>query len=134
MLPFWFPYLLAAMLAVPAFLLPIPVRRQARLLAEGRPAPGRVTGFKKTDKAIRVQYEFRLLNGALAKGKVNRSKAPVEGAPLCVLYDPENPRRNALYPLSLWSGWKTFAEQVTIQAVSEPHAAALWSGAAIGGA
>jgi len=100
-LPPWFPYLLAAMVAVPAFLLPIPVRREARLLAEGRPAPGYVTGFKKADKAIRVQYEFRLLNGALVKGKVNRSKPPVVGAPLCVLYDPENPRRNALYPLSL---------------------------------
>jgi hypothetical protein len=100
-LPSWFPYLLAAMVAVPAFLLPIPVRREARLLAEGRPAPGRVTGFKKTDKSIRVQYEFHLLNGTVAKGKVNRSKPPVEGATLCVLYDPENPRRNALYPLSL---------------------------------
>jgi len=100
-LPFWFPYLLAAMVAVPAFLLPIPVRREARLLAEGRPAPGRVTGFKKTDKSIRVQYEFRLLNGALVKGKVSRSKPPIEGATICVLYDPENPRRNAVYPLSL---------------------------------
>jgi len=99
-LPFWFPYFLAAMTTVPAFLLPIPVRYEARLLAEGRPAPGRVTGFKR-DKAIRVQYEFRLLNGAVAKGKVNRSKPPVIGAPLCVLYDPENPRRNAIYPLSL---------------------------------
>ena len=89
------------MVTVPAFLLPIPVRREVRLLAEGRPAPGRVTGFKKADEAFRVQYEFRLLNGALAKGKVNRSKPPVVGAPLCVLYDPENPRRNALYPLSL---------------------------------
>ena len=100
-LPLWFPYLLAAMVTVPAFLLPIPVRREARLLAEGRPAPGRVIGFKKTDKSVRVQYEFCLLNGSIAKGKVNRSKPPVEGAPLCVLYDPENPRRNAPYPLSL---------------------------------
>jgi len=100
-LPFWLPYLIAAMVAVPAFLLPIPVRREARLLAEGRPAPGRVTGFKKIDQSIRVQYEFRLLNGTVAKGKVNRSKPPVVGAPLCVLYEPENPRRNALYPLSL---------------------------------
>jgi len=100
-LPSWFPYLLAAMCAVPAFLLPIPVRREARLLVEGRPAPGRVTGFRRIDKAIRVQYEFRLLNGSLFKGTINRSKPPIEGTPLCVLYDPENPRRNALYPLSL---------------------------------
>jgi hypothetical protein len=100
-LPPWFPYLLAAMCTVPAFLLPIPVRREARLLTEGRPAPGRVTGFKKVDKAIRVVYEFRLLNGTVVKGKVNRSKPPIEGTTVCVLYDPENPRRNALYPFSL---------------------------------
>ena len=100
-LPAWLPYLLAAMVAIPAFLLPIPVRREARLLAEGRPAPGRVIGFKKTDKSVRVRYEFRLLNGAIAEGKFNQSKPPVEGMPICVLYDPENPRRNAPYPLSL---------------------------------
>lgn len=100
-LPSWFPYLLAAMCTVPAFLLPIPVRREARLLAEGRPAPGRVTGFKRADKAIRVLYEFRLLNGTVVKGKANRSKPPIEGTTVCVLYDPENPRRNAIYPLSL---------------------------------
>jgi hypothetical protein len=89
------------MVAVPAFLLPIAVRREARLLAEGRPAPGRVTGFKRAGKTIQVQYEFHLLNGALVKGKVNRSKPPIEGTTVCVLYDPENPRRNAPYPLSL---------------------------------
>jgi hypothetical protein len=100
-LPFWLAFLVAGMLAGPALLLPLQVRRQARLLAEGRPAPGRVTGFKKVDKAIQVRYEFRLLNGAIAKGKVNRSKPPVEGSSLCVLYDPENPRRNSPYPLSL---------------------------------
>ena len=99
--PLWLACLLAGTLAALSFLPPIPVRRQARLVAEGRPAAGRVTGFKKTDKAIQVQYEFRLLNGAIAKGKTNTSKPPVEGAPICVLYDPENPRRNALYPLSL---------------------------------
>lgn len=99
--PLWLAGLLAGTLAALSLLLPIPVRRQTRLLAEGRPAPGRVTGFKKTDKAIQVQYEFRLLSGAIAKGKTNASKPPLEGSPLCVLYDPENPRRNALYPLSL---------------------------------
>jgi hypothetical protein len=99
--PLWLACLLAGTLAALSLLLPIAVRRQARLLAEGRPAPGRVTGFKKTDKAIQVHYEFRLLSGAIAKGRSNASKPPVEGSPLCVLYDPENPRRNALYPLSL---------------------------------
>jgi hypothetical protein len=100
-LPFWLAFLIAGMVAGPAFLMLILVRRETRLLMEGRPAPGRVTGFRKTDKAIQVQYEFRLLNGAMVKGKTNRSRKPVVGETLCVLYDPENPRRNAIYPLSL---------------------------------
>ena len=79
----------------------IPLRRQNRLLTEGRPAPGRVTAIKKADKVLVVQYEFRLLNGVVVKGKYNASKVPAADQPLCVLYDPENPRRNALYPLSL---------------------------------
>ena len=99
--PLWLACLIAgtmAALSLPPLIL---VRRQARLLAEGRPAPGRVTAIKNADKAIQVQYEFRLLNGAIAKGRSNASKPPVEGSPICVLYDPENPRCNALYPLSL---------------------------------
>jgi len=48
-----------------------------------------------------IHYEFRLLNGIVAKGKSSASKAPAGDAPLCVLYDPENPRRNARYPFSL---------------------------------
>jgi hypothetical protein len=100
-LPFWLAYVISGTIAASAFFVPIPVRRQMRLLAEGRPAPGHVTGFKKSDKYLVVKYEFRLLSGAIAKGKANTSKPPVDGATLCVLYDPENPRRNALYPLSL---------------------------------
>jgi hypothetical protein len=100
-LPFWLAYVISGTIAASAFFVLIPVRRQARLLAEGRPAPGHVTGFKKADKYLVVKYEFRLLSGAVAKGRANTSKPPVEGSTLCVLYDPENPRRNALYPLSL---------------------------------
>jgi hypothetical protein len=99
--PIWLAYLVAGMIAALSLLPTIPVRCQARLLTEGRPAPGRVTGFRKGGKDIEVQYEFRLLSGAIAKGRTNAFKPPVEGSPVCVLYDPENPRRNALYPLSL---------------------------------
>jgi hypothetical protein len=37
----------------------------------------------------------------MVQGRANASTPPAEGAPICVLYDPENPRRNAIYPLSL---------------------------------
>ena len=99
--PLWLPFLIAGTMAASSLLMLIPVRLQARLLAEGRPAPGRVTGFKKADKYLVVKYEFRLLSGAIAKGRARTSRPPVDGAPLCVLYDPETPRRNALYPLPL---------------------------------
>jgi hypothetical protein len=77
------------------------IRRQWNLLAEGRPAPAIVTSVKRTDKAVLVRYEFPLLNGAIQKGKTNTSRKAIPGIGdvVCVLYDPDNPRRNALYPL-----------------------------------
>ena len=95
----WAAYLVGGLLLMMAPLFLLPLRCQYLLLAEGRPAPGRITEIKKTDKTMLVKFEFRLLNGATAKGKANVGKAPKE--PLCVLYEPDNPRRNALYPLSL---------------------------------
>jgi hypothetical protein len=78
------------------------IRGQWRLLSEGRPAPGIVTGYRKSDKAVSVLYEFRLLNGATRKGRGTaggrRKTLPPIGSVVCVLYDPENPRRNGLYP------------------------------------
>lgn len=100
-LALWVPYVIAPALAGVALVMLIPLRRQIRLLTEGRPAPGRVTGIKKADKVLVVRYEFHLLSGTVAKGKSNAAKAPDGDVPLCVLYDPENPRRNTLYPLSL---------------------------------
>lgn len=100
--PFWLPYLVFTSLAVLALLTTMPVRNQARLLAEGRPAPGLVTGLKKNDNAVTVMYEFRLLSGAIGKGSGSAGRRPpVQGSSICVLYDPENPRRNSLYPLGL---------------------------------
>jgi hypothetical protein len=99
-LPAWFPYVMGAFLAALGCLVTLPISRQTRLLAEGRPAPARVTGIRKS-KGIVVLYEFQLLDGTTAKGRSDVRKVPAEGAVLCVLYLPDNPRRNALYPLSL---------------------------------
>jgi len=99
-LPAWFPYAMAALIAALGCLVTLPISSQMRLLAEGRPAPGRVTGIRKS-KSIVVLYEFQLLDGTTAKGRSDVRKVPAEGATLCVLYLPDNPRRNALYPLSL---------------------------------
>jgi hypothetical protein len=79
------------------------VRCQSRLLSEGRPAPGVVVKARRSDKHVVVNYEFRLLSGAVRKGKSSCSghNVPGLGSEVCVIYDPDNPKRNALYPLSL---------------------------------
>ena len=100
-MPNWLPYLLSGGLVAIAFGITIPLRIQMRLLTEGRPAPGTVTGHRRTKDGTILRYEFVLLNGATAKGRGQSRRPPAIGAPICVLYDPENPRRNAPYPLTL---------------------------------
>ena len=100
-MPNWLPYLLSGALAAIAFGCTIPLRIQMRLLTEGRPAPGIVTGLRRTKEGTVIRYEFQLLNGATAKGRGQSRRPPAIGSPVCVLYDPENPRRSAPYPLSL---------------------------------
>jgi hypothetical protein len=47
-------------------------------------------------------YEFPILSGAIAEGKSGPCKnPPVIGSTIPVVYDPENPRRNAPYPFAL---------------------------------
>jgi hypothetical protein len=85
------------------------IRSQIRLLAEGRAAPGLVTKHSKaqhgshgSDLGQKFYYDFPLLNGAIARGQAGPvKKPPAIGATVPVLYDPERPRRNAPYPLSL---------------------------------
>ena len=86
-----------------AILFGVMIMRQSRLLSEGRPAPGVVVKTKRSDETVVVTYEFRVLSGAVRKGHSNSSgkKVPAEGSVVCVIYDPENPRRNAIYPLCL---------------------------------
>ena len=100
-MPNWLPYLLSGGLVAIAFGVTIPLRIQMRLLTEGRPAPGTVTGHRRTKDGTIIRYEFVLLNGATAKGRGQSRLPPAIGSPICVLYDPENPRRNAPYPLTL---------------------------------
>jgi hypothetical protein len=46
-------------------------------------------------------FDFKLLSGAAAAGSAGPVKEPpAVGAALTVLYDPDNPRRNAPYPFS----------------------------------
>ena len=99
-LPFWFPYFVTAMFAAIAVVLALLLANQLRLLTEGRAAPGRVTAIRRA-KGIQVHYEFESRNGSKFKGRSSTSKIPTPDEPVCILYDPERPKRNAIYPLPL---------------------------------
>jgi hypothetical protein len=100
--PDWLPWLMVGVFVWPPFLFWAMIRRQSRLLSEGRPAPATVTKVRHAKQVI-AYYEFALLSGQVMKGRsqVNRRSAVQPGAQACALYLPDNPRRNALYPLEL---------------------------------
>jgi hypothetical protein len=101
--PFVVSFVLAALGGLCLFL----IHRQRRLLAEGRVASGVVTGHEKHHSSHggthrSVTYQFPLLSGAVASGKAGASsKPPTLGSAITIVYDPDEPRRNAVYPFSL---------------------------------
>jgi hypothetical protein len=107
--PLWLPYGVGAVLAVCGLLFPLPLLNQRRLLANGRVALAHVTsygaelhGTHGVKLGKKFKYEFGLLSGATGKGESGPSKnPPAIGGTIWVLYDPETPRKNAPYPLSL---------------------------------
>jgi hypothetical protein len=101
-LPRWLGVLVGGMAGIAAVLSALPIRSQRRLLANGRVTRGSVTKHAKTSHGATVHYDFVLRNGARAKGHRPAGKKPAPiGSSVCVIYDSENPRRSALYPLSL---------------------------------
>ncbi|HEV3197511.1 MAG TPA: DUF3592 domain-containing protein [Bryobacteraceae bacterium] len=104
-MPLWVPLLVGAMLAGIGAVLVLVLRRQLALLSEGRPAPAVITRYSSTEDGQKnVHYEFPLMGGGLAKGKSgpkSKRRLPAIGATICVIYDRENPRRNAPYPLEM---------------------------------
>ncbi len=108
-LPIWLPFAIGFVIAAGAAAMALVTRRQVRLLAEGRAAPALVTRLSDKvrsphggDHGQKFYYEFAILSGAIAKGHSGPTRRPPEvGSTLCVLYDPDNPAKNAPYPLSL---------------------------------
>jgi hypothetical protein len=99
-------------MAIPAALAPLPpilwlvYRRQARLLAEGRPAVATVTKARRFvgghAGAWFVTYEWTLLNGARRSGRYQVEKnPPTVGSTLVIVYDRDNPKRSVRYPAPL---------------------------------
>ena len=97
-LPVWFPYVMTATMAFTAAPLWWLLARQIRLLSEGQAAPGRITAIRR-GKGVVAIYEFELPNGTTIKGRSNVRNTPAVGSQVCILYDPDHPKRNAVYPL-----------------------------------
>ena len=105
-LPLWVVYFVPGFLTLLGLALMAGVRRQRSLLMDGRAAPAVVTEIKKHsgkygDTHREMAYEFPLLGGGVGKGKASAPKTAAVGATMCVVYDPDRPKRNHLYPFSL---------------------------------
>jgi len=95
-----------AVLTLIAWLLWYLLLSQRRLLETGRVAAARVVGVRKVHNkdstTYKVEYEFQVLSGAWRRTVLSvPRKPPDSGTVGTLLYNPENDRRVALYPLSL---------------------------------
>ena len=82
------------------------LRRQRYILAEGRIAPGIVTEVKNKqsqhgERHVAV-FEFPLLSGGVGKGHtIPEKKNYFVGQKVNVVYLPDEPSKNAVYPMGL---------------------------------
>jgi hypothetical protein len=102
--PAWLAFLIGGMGAVAGVLLPLKVRRQRHLLEDGRPAPAVVARVRRLRSQHGTQnivyYQFALPDGGVCKGRSNcHDRSMLKDSVICILYDPDNPRRSAPYPL-----------------------------------
>ena len=101
-LPRWLPAMVAVGLLLPALLLLFMLRRQIQLLSDGRAAPGVVIGHRRVKGGQVLRYEFALMGGGVAKGSGGHSRRPpAVGSTITVVYDRDNPKRNAPYPFDM---------------------------------
>jgi hypothetical protein len=77
--------------------------RDRTLARKGNVASGVVTNCVPKDGSFHVEYEFRTADGAPMKGNADRKEEYEAGARVWVLYLPQRPRRNDLYPLLLFN-------------------------------
>src|SRR5262245_27869304 len=106
-MPIWVPIGLMADAVGFALAIAWSLNRSRELLEYGRVAPAVITDIQKVHTGhgatSRVaKYEFSLASGAVARGKSTCDRKGVEaGSVLSLVYDPNEPRRNAIYPMHL---------------------------------
>jgi hypothetical protein len=102
-MPAWVPPGIAALLVAVGMFLIWLIRRQIRLLSDGRPAPAVVVGHRRVQHGQQaIKYEFALLEGGMSKGSGHPSRKPLAvGSVITVVYDRDNPKRNSPYPMEM---------------------------------
>jgi hypothetical protein len=102
---FWLSPLVGLVSLALSGLIAVIIRREFALLSYGRSAIATVTGSKKVHHqhghVHRVSFEFPLLNGSTRKGSLDLRRSLEPGTELVILYDPDQPKRVARYPLTL---------------------------------
>jgi hypothetical protein len=76
--------------------------RDRKLAREGRVAEGVVTNCTRKNGSFRVEYEFRTEDGVPVKGNSDCVDEYGASARIWILYLPQRPRRNHIYPLSFF--------------------------------
>lgn len=100
--PAWVPVVLPGVLALGGVFLLMNLRRQAVVVAEGLPTAGVITKCFRVKGGWAVRYQFRTKDGSVTKGSDQIYRRLEAGSTVCVLYLPERPRRNQLYPGCLY--------------------------------
>jgi hypothetical protein len=100
--PAWLAWMPPLMFVWPSIMFWFMIHAQWRLLADGVPVPAVVTRIKRS-KQTDAHYEFKIPAGEAVKGRspVSRRNVPEVGAQVCVLYHPDNPRKNSIYPMGM---------------------------------
>jgi len=107
LMPVWVPIMVGLGITTVPILLLVVINSQRRLMADGRSAPALVTKVARHQSSHggshrTIRYAFPLLSGSMATGKSDASrKGPVAGSVICIVYDPDRPRRSQPYPFAL---------------------------------
>ena len=99
---FAIPITLAALLAALGIMFLSQFPKQRRLVSEGLPAIGVITKCGRARGGFYVNYEFRTNDGKSANGIGLCDNRRQTGENVWVLYLPQNPNRNGLYPLDYY--------------------------------
>jgi hypothetical protein len=100
--PPWVAFILPAILVLVGVGLTILLTVFRKVTAEGLPAPGVVTKCVSVKGGWMVSYQFRTQEKEVRGGSSQFNRRLEVGTPVCVLYLPQNPRRNHVYPNGMY--------------------------------